>query len=135
MIRDMDVFAQLVESYLSTRAAPFTDALAFDAIGRIYESFALAYRDGRDIAARSEIAYAATISGITLANAGLGLVHGFTQPLGSFFGIPHGVVCGTLMAAVNSVTAKKLRRDGLSNATAFKKYVKIGKLFAGAHRV
>lgn len=129
----MDAFTQLVESYLSTRATPFTDALAFDAIGRIYRSLELAYRDGRNIAARSEIAYAATISGITLANAGLGVVHGFAQPLGSFFGIPHGVVCGTLMAAVNSVTARKLGRDGLSNTTAFKRYVKIGKLFAGTH--
>ena len=129
----MDAFTQLVESYLSTRANPFTDALAFDAIGRIYGSLELAYRDGRNIAARSEIAYAATISGITLANAGLGVVHGFAQPLGSFFGIPHGVVCGTLMAAANSVTARKLTSDGPSRTSAFKKYVQIGKLFAGGH--
>jgi len=107
--------------------------LAFDAIGRIYGSLELAYRDGRNIAARSEIAYAATISGITLANAGLGVVHGFAQPLGSFFGIPHGVVCGTLMAAANSVTARKLINDSPSLTSAFRKYVEIGKLFAGGH--
>ena len=127
----MDAFTQLVESYLSTRANPFTDALAFDAIGRIYNSLERAFGDGKNLEARSEIAYAAYISGITLANAGLGVVHGFAQPLGSLFGIPHGVACGTLMAAVNRVTAKKIMMLGLSDSMAFGKYVNMGKLFAG----
>ncbi len=127
----MDAFTQLVESYVSTRATPFTDALALDAIGRLYRSLERAWRNGRDLEARYEMAYAAHVSGITLANAGLGVVHGFAQPLGSFFGIPHGAVCGTLMAAVNRITLRKLMDQGPLNSTAFRKYVNIGKLFDG----
>ena len=128
----MDAFTQLVESYLSTRSSPFTDALAFDAMGRIYGSLERAWKNGQDMEARFEMAYAAYVSGITLANAGLGVVHGFAQPLGSFFGIPHGVVCGTLMGAANKITIKKLMSQGLADSTVFKKYVKMGQLFAGS---
>ena len=129
----MDAFTQLVESYLSTRANPFTDALGLDAIERIYRSIEKAFVEGRNLEARFEMTYAAYISGINLANGGLGVVHGFAQPLGSLFGIPHGTVCGTLMAAVNRVTARKLVDQDMRDSTTFHKYAKMGKLFAGTN--
>ncbi len=129
----MDAFTQLVESFLSTQTNPFTDVLAFEAIGRIHNFLEIAYQNGQNLEARSEIAYAAYISGITLASAGLGLIHGFAQPLGSIFGIPHGVVCGTLMAATNRRTADRLLAEGLTHNPAYQKYVRMGKLFAGSH--
>jgi alcohol dehydrogenase len=55
------------------------------------------------------MAYAALLSGITLAHCGLGSVHGLASPLGAFYPIPHGVVCGTLVAACTAVNIRALR--------------------------
>ncbi len=56
------------------------------------------------------MSFAALTSGICLANAGLGVVHGFASSIGGRYNIPHGVICGTLMAVTNDVTVRKLRK-------------------------
>ena len=51
------------------------------------------------------------MSGICLAQAGLGIVHGFASPIGGYFDIPHGVVCGTLLGACTRINIDRLRND------------------------
>lgn len=123
----MDAFTQLVESYLSTKSTPITDALALNGIAYVINSLEKAVADGTNLEAREGMAYAALLSGMTLANAGLGVVHGFAQPLGSLFSVPHGVVCGTLMPSANRVTIKKLL-DTHESSIAITKYAKLGEL-------
>lgn len=126
----MDAFTQLLESYLSTEANPLTDALALDGINYLNQSLVqLVKIDPRNIQNRSKMAYSAWLSGISLANAGLGTVHGFASSIGSKFTIPHGVVCGTLMAETNRMTLQKLALSGDENYF-IKKYATVGRIFS-----
>ncbi len=126
----MDCFTQLTEAFLSDRANEFTDALAVEGLRALRSSLSEAYHDGSDIAARSGMSFAALVSGICLANAGLGVVHGFASSVGSMLDIPHGVVCGTLMAPANRIIVRELR-TGKGRTEVLAKYTLLGKLFTG----
>jgi alcohol dehydrogenase class IV len=127
----MDCFTQLTESYLSTKSNPYTDALALEGIRVINRSLVRSYTHGDDMDARSDMAFAALTSGICLANAGLGAVHGLAGTIGAMFNIPHGAVCGTLMAVANEMTVRELRRiSGVH--PSLKKYSLLGRLFSGS---
>jgi alcohol dehydrogenase len=123
----MDTFSQLVEGYLSTKSSPVTDAIALQGIECVCRSLVTAFEQPEDIRARSDMALASLCSGVVLTNAGLGVIHGLAPPLGSFFPIPHGVVCGTLMASANDITLEKLEgQEG--NDSTLQKYSQLGRL-------
>lgn len=125
----MDCFTQLTEAYISDKASDYTDALALEGLKAIKSSLGEAFRNGNNIDARTGMSFAALTSGICLANAGLGVVHGFASSIGSRLDIAHGVICGTLMASANKVIVKELRRRG-ECSVALNKYVKLGELFS-----
>jgi alcohol dehydrogenase len=124
----MDAFTQLLESYASAKANPFTDALALSGLEHARDSLLPWFEGTGDTAAcRSGMAYAAFLSGITLAQVGLGSVHGLASPLGAFFPVPHGVVCGTLVAAATEVNIRALRERAPGHP-ALGKYAAVGRL-------
>jgi alcohol dehydrogenase len=128
----MDAFTQLLESYISVKANPFTDALALSGMAAVRDGFFAAWQGGGSEEARQGracMAYAALASGITLAQAGLGSVHGLASPLGAFFPIPHGMVCGTLVAAATAMNIRSLRERDPDSPT-LDKYARVGRLLA-----
>ena len=126
----MDCFTQLTEAYLSDKSSEYTDALAMEGLKAIRLSLKRCCLDGQDIEARKGMAFAALTSGICLANAGLGVVHGFASSVGGMYNIPHGLVCGTLMAKTNEVNVRELRKKK-QNPAALNKYSALGQLFLG----
>ena len=139
----MDCFTQLTEAYLSDKAGTMTDALALDGLKALSRSLLKSYTDGDDLKARSDMSYAALMSGICLANAGLGAVHGLAGSIGALFSIPHGAVCGTLMAAANDMNVRELHKTVLHGTatekstvttaySALGKYATLGRIFADA---
>jgi alcohol dehydrogenase class IV len=155
----MDALTQLLESFTSTGASPFTDAIArsgLAAIGsalsawhaaalagvEVREQSAAAAADGAasgssasdasvddTAAARSAMAWAALCSGIALASAGLGAVHGLVAPLGARFGVHHGTGCGALVMEVTRVNLAALE-ERTPGSPALQRYAEAGRLLA-----
>ncbi|MBF0560862.1 MAG: iron-containing alcohol dehydrogenase [Alphaproteobacteria bacterium] len=131
----MDAFTQLLESFVSIKANPITDALAWSGMAAFRDGFFAAWSgNGNDEdttnAGRDAIAYASLLSGITLAQCGLGAVHGLASPLGAYFPIPHGVACGTLLAEATAINIKALRERAPASP-ALAKYARVGALLSG----
>ena len=104
-----DALTQLLEAYVCSRTNPMTDALCAAGLPRVAGALPRAFRDGHDLAARTDMALASLWSGIALANAGLGAVHGFAGAIGGRFSAPHGAVCAALLAPVMAANLRALR--------------------------
>lgn len=132
----LDAFTQLLEAYLSPAASPIVDALCESGIAAFGRSFLPMLADGSDLEARTGMAYAAYLSGVALANAGLGSVHALASPLGGRFPAPHGVVCGLLLAPAARLNIDLLREAVRTGArldkgaaeAALAKYGRAGRL-------
>ena len=128
----MDALTQLLESYTSSKANEFTDALALSGLAAVRDGLLAWFDDPSGsgaAAARERMAYAALLSGICLAQAGLGAVHGLASPLGAQFPIPHGAACGAVLAAATRVNVEAMQAREPDNP-ALARYALVGRLLA-----
>jgi alcohol dehydrogenase class IV len=126
----LDALTQLIEPYVSSRANPMTDALCVEGIRRAARSLRTAFADGRNTAARYDMAVASLFGGLGLANAGLGAVHGFAGPIGGQFPAPHGAVCAALLPHVMEANLRALRRRQ-PGAQTLQRYEEMARLVTG----
>ncbi len=112
----LDALTQVVEPYVSSRATPITDALCLDGVRRVARSLRIAASvsdqpssDQSLLAARTDMSLASLLGGLALANAGLGVVHGFAAPIGGMFPAPHGAICAALLPHGMTANLRALR--------------------------
>ncbi|MFI6770746.1 bifunctional acetaldehyde-CoA/alcohol dehydrogenase [Streptomyces sp. NPDC050355] len=86
-----DALTHAVEAYVSVYASDFTDGLCLNAITLVFDHLERAVRHGpTDPGARMAMHNAATIAGMAIGNAFLGIVHAMAHTLGSTFRLTHG---------------------------------------------
>ena len=127
----MDALTQLMESYVSLRHNPMTSTLAVEGLRAVRLGLMPFYFNNK-AHDRIEMAYASMLSGICLAQTGLGSVHGLASPLGAFYPIPHGVICGTLVAVATEINIKAMQMREPDNP-ALKRYKHVADILAHQH--
>jgi len=105
-----DALTQLIEAFVSIRANPLTDGFCREGLARCARALKTVYHQGDNLAARTDMAIASLFSGLALANAGLGAVHGIAGPLGGLRTAPHGAVCARLLPVVTAANIAELEK-------------------------
>jgi alcohol dehydrogenase class IV len=106
----LDALTQIIESFVSVKSNPLTDAICLEGMKRASRSLRQAFEDGSDSAAREDMAIVSLFGGLALANSKLGAIHGIAGPMGGMLPVPHGVICAHLLPFVMEVNVRALRR-------------------------
>ena len=126
----LDALTQLIEPYVCSRTNPITDALCVEGIRRAARSLRVAFENGRNAAAREDMAVASLFGGLALANAGLGAAHGLVGPIGGRFTAAHGAVCAALLPHVMAANLRALR-DRQPTSETLRRYEQVARLLTG----
>jgi alcohol dehydrogenase class IV len=134
----LDAFTQLVESYLSRSATPPVRSLVQGAFAGMWEALEGLSGAPGDLALREKASYGSFISGVALANAGLGAAHGFAAAVGGAYDVPHGLACAVFLPHVLEANREVIRNDlaGLLGASLGPRAAEdpVGWLGSGASR-
>ncbi len=126
----LDALTQLIEPYVSVRANVLTDGFCLEGLECVRRSLRRAYHHGDDIEARTDMSLASLLGGLALANAGLGIVHGFAAPIGGMFSAPHGAVCAALLPQGMAISIQALR-ERAPESESLKRYGTVARVLTG----
>ena len=94
----MDALVHALEAYFSrSNSTKETNQLAEDAVRIIFKYLERAYRDGRDMEARSQMQIAAFKAGFAFSRVGVGNIHAIAHTLGGLYNTPHGLANSVIL--------------------------------------
>lgn len=96
----LDALTHCIEAYANRQAHPLVDTWALEGIRRISRGITRAYRDGSDLAARTDVSLGSLYGGMCLGPVNTAAVHALAYPLGSDYDVAHGVSNAVLLAHV-----------------------------------
>ena len=96
----MDALTHAIEGFITKGAWTLSDMFELKAIELISKNLRAATANGKDMAARENMALAQYVAGMAFSNVGLGCVHSMAHPLGARFDIAHGVANALLLPIV-----------------------------------
>ena len=96
----MDALTHAVEAFIGQWSTGYTDRMALAAVGMIYDNLRLAYRSGKNLAAREQMSLAATYAGLAFTRANVGYVHAIAHQLGGKYHTPHGLANAIMLPHV-----------------------------------
>lgn len=101
----IDALTHAVESFVGKWATPQTEGLSLAAVGMIFANLGKAYRDGKNLKAREQMALAASYAGMAFTRANVGYVHAIAHQLGGRYHVPHGLANAMLLPSVMRFSA------------------------------
>ncbi len=126
----LDALTQLIEASVCGRSNPVVDAWCTEGLQRVSRSLREAFDNAGNLDARADLSLASLLSGLSLANAGLGAVHGFAGPIGGMYPIAHGAVCAALLPVVMEANLKAIT-ERFPHHRAIGRYERIARLLTG----
>ncbi|MCI7301173.1 MAG: iron-containing alcohol dehydrogenase [Clostridiales Family XIII bacterium] len=113
----MDALTHALEAFTCTYSHPISDGIAMYAMNKIAGSIVTATKEGSNLKAREDMMVGSLMAGIAFTNTFLGAVHCFSERLGGFYDIPHGIANSIFLPFV---TEYNMRADYEKHAIAAK---------------
>jgi acetaldehyde dehydrogenase/alcohol dehydrogenase len=134
----VDALTHALEAQVSIFASPYTDAFCVQAARLIFDALPKVNADPADLAARTDMANAATLAGLAFSNAFVGTNHALAHAVGARFGLAHGRANAIFLPHVlrynASLPTKFMPAPGYSSYVAPEKYAQLGRVIFGGRK-
>ena len=128
LITGLDAMAHALEGFWSKNHQPITDLFAAEAVRLVLENLENAYRNGRDLTARSNMSFAALLGGLSFALPKTAGCHACSYPLSERYHLPHGEACAFTLDSFVRINADErleafCRKIGLAGTSELAKRI------------